>query len=193
MPLEIEAKFRVESHDAVRERLRVLSASFLERVVERNQIFDRPDGWLESRGRGLRVRWATNELGQELPAVLTVKGPRQPGAFKSREEIELAVGDAAQAALVLERLGYVPILTYEKRRESWRLGPCRVELDEPPRVGRFVEIEGPSEEAVARTQRDLGLEGATHLPASYVRMLIAWCNEHGQTERVLRLDNPAGT
>ena len=148
MPLEIEAKLRVESLDPVRERLRAAGAELLGCVLEANRIFDRPDGSLRRGGCGLRVRSCVAESGDAPPATLTFKGPIVPGAFKSRDEVEVSVGDADVAVRILEALGFVVILAYRKRRESWRLRDCRVELDEPPHIGLFVEIEGPDDAAI---------------------------------------------
>ncbi len=188
MPREIEAKLRVTSHDDVRDRLTAAGAEFIERVMETNQILDRPDGSLRTRGCGLRVRSADSIDGGSSRATLTFKGPRGGGAFKSREELETEVGDAAVALELLKKLGFIVILSYQKRRESWRLGSCRIELDEPPRLGLFVEIEGPDDGAIQDAREALGLGAAELESASYVRMLIQVCNEEGVIDRTLTLD-----
>ncbi|MBU0717510.1 MAG: class IV adenylate cyclase [Planctomycetes bacterium] len=191
VPLEIELKLRVESHEPVREKLRAAEATFVRRALERNLIFDRPDGSLRRQGVGLRVRSLDIEGEKQGPdethPTLTVKGPRLPGPMKAREEREVAISDAQTAARMFEMLGFVCILSYEKRRETWQLGPCLVELDEPPRIGLFVEIEGPDEQAIRRVQTTLGLAGVPHVPQSYVHMLADYCDTHSIAARVLRL------
>ncbi len=205
MAFETEGKFRVDSHQPVRERLQALGAQFVACVLETNRIFDRPDGSLRRRGCGLRIRSAVSEeaatdwkvgptaqVGPTMhPATLTFKGPVVAGTFKSREELEVQISDAETAAHMLGLLGFVPILSYQKRRESWRLDDCRIELDEPAQIGLFVEIEGPDESAIRRLQVDLGLKGAAHVRSSYVRMLAAYCDEHGITDRAVNLPDPA--
>lgn len=193
MPCETEAKLRVESHEPVRERLLMCGAVFEGRALETNRIFDRPGGSLSRRGCGLRIRTIAAEGGREPQATLTFKGPVRAGPFKSREELETPIGDAETVVNILNAIGFVVILTYQKRRESWQLGECRVELDEPPHVGLFVEIEGPNETAIRSAQAELGLAGATHVKASYVRMLLAYCNEHGLTDRVLEWPDESAT
>ena len=94
---------------------------------------------------------------------------------------------------MLEELGFVPIFRYQKRRESWRLGECRVELDEPPRIGLFVEIEGPDEGAIHSVQAKLGLGGLKDVPTSYVGMLVAYCEANGIADRVLNLPEGGAT
>ncbi len=187
MPLEIEIKLPVESHEVVRARLRSLGAEFIGRVVESNSIYDRPDGWLRQRGYGLRVRENRSEEGGQPAATLTVKGPRRESAMKSREELEVRVDDGATATRILDALGFAPILRYQKRRESWKLSRCRIELDEPPHIGLFVEIEGPDEETIRAAQHELGLDGVKHQKASYVHMLMAYCSERGIADGVVNL------
>jgi adenylate cyclase, class 2 len=178
--LEIEAKFRVGSHEPVRERLRALGAQFIERVLETNHILDRADGALRRDGCGLRVR-VTSGAGEGglVRATLTYKGPRRAGALKSREEIEVEVGSGERLVEMLHRLGFQTVLWYEKRRESWGLEDCRVELDEPPRLGLFVEIEGPDEERIRAVQLDLGLRDEQLVRESYVELLCDFCREAG--------------
>ena len=111
-------------------------------------------------------------------ATLTFKGPRDPGPLKSREEIETEVADADAVLNLLERLGYVTILSYEKLRESWTLDDCRIELDEPPHLGLFVEIEGPNESAIREVQQRLQIADASLIRKSYVRLLADYCARH---------------
>lgn len=192
MPREIEAKLRVESHEPVRQRLQSVGAAPLGRVVETNVILDHADGSLRRRGCGLRVRTCVADGTGESTSTLTVKGPVEAGPFKSREELEIQISDPSTAMRILELLGFVSILSYRKRRESWRLDECRVELDEPPHVGLFVEIEGPDEASVHQARRKLGLAEVAHVKASYVGMLMAYCDERRIADRVLDLPGSAG-
>ncbi len=187
MPLEVEAKLGVPSHEPVRARLRSMGAEPTGDVMEWNYIYDRPDGSLRGAGMGLRVRAVTAVESGELRATLTVKGPVIGGAFKSREEQEVDIDDADTMVRMLEMVGFVPILRYQKRRERWTLCDCRIELDEPPIIGLFVEIEGPGERAIRRVQRELGLGEMAHIRSSYVRMLLEHCQTHGVTDRTLCL------
>ncbi len=189
MAFEIEAKLRVESHEPVRDRLRALGATPAGRVLESNRILDHGDGSLSRKGCGLRLRSTVDDQTGECRTTLTFKGPVVPGPLTSREELEVQISDVDTAARMLEQIGFVPILTYQKRRESWHLGECRIELDEPPHIGLFVEIEGPDEKAIQAVQIDLGLGEAKHVRASYVRMLAEYCDQHGMADRVVGLSD----
>lgn len=188
MPVEIEAKIRFEDLDAMRERLERSQATLKWRVLETNVFFDTEDRSLLAADEGLRVRANRDlESGTE-DVIITYKGPRQHGQLKSREETELAVADADDAAALLERLGYLRVLAFEKRRESWRLDDCSVELDELPYLGSFVEIEGPGEEQVLAVKRRLGLGELANVKASYIAMLMTHLQENNIATRVVRLE-----
>jgi predicted adenylyl cyclase CyaB len=193
MALEIEAKFRVETHEACRARLVELDAQRVGAVCERNHIFDREDRSLLVSDRGLRVREFEVVDGAARPATLTFKGRRMAGEFKMREEVETTVGDAKATCTLLESLGFAEALGYEKRRESWRLEACLVELDELPHLGLFIEIEGPSEEAVRAVQAELGFEDVALIKSSYIALLIQHCQENGLPTQLITFDeSPAG-
>ena len=157
MALEIEAKYRVEDHAPIRDRLRASGATHLSTVIETNRIFDRADGELRRQGCGLRVRSCRAVDGGADFATWTVKGPRRPSRLKVRDEHEVGVSDAAVACDALGLLGFTPILEYEKKRETWRLHECSVELDTPALIGCYVEIEGESEADIVKVQAALGL------------------------------------
>lgn len=191
MSIEIELKLRVDSHDEVRAKLLDLGAANLGAVLETNHILDTPDGALRGRGGrgcGLRVRVAQDQASDASTTTLTFKGPRAAGVIKSREEIETVAADPAALLKILARLGYVSILEFQKRRQSWALDGCRVELDEPPLLGLFVEIEGDGEASIRTVQKKLGLSGTPEEGRSYVSMLISHCEKAAITDRVLLLD-----
>src|SRR5262249_6523513 len=150
MPVEIETKLRLQSHDAVRGRLIALSADPLGRLLEINHLLDRLDGSLRASDRAFRIReYRVLEAGPSpTRSVVTLNGPSLPGNDKSREEIEFDISDAQAALQMFAALGFAEKLCFQKRRETWQLDRCKVELDEIPHLGRFVEVEGPDESAV---------------------------------------------
>jgi len=177
--MEIEAKLSVENHDVVRRALSGQNARRVSLVLETNHILDTPDHTLRAAGKGLRVRINHHLNDQHEEVVITVKGPLLPGPLKSREEHEMVVSDAKEAVQFLKTLGYVPVLSFQKRRETWELADCKVELDEVPHLGKFVEIEGPSESSVIQVQKDLKLAALPVIRTSYVAMIAKWMGENG--------------
>jgi adenylate cyclase class 2 len=114
---------------------------------------------------------------------MTFKGPRQHGQLKSRDETETTVGNFSAASSLLESLGYTKILSFEKRRQSWTLGGCKIELDELPILGSFVEIEGPKDDAVLKVRQELQLADRPLIKASYIAMLMTHLQERGDANR----------
>ncbi|HSW44959.1 MAG TPA: class IV adenylate cyclase, partial [Phycisphaerae bacterium] len=189
MSVEIEAKLKVESHGPARAALKAAGAGQIARVLEENHIFDNPDRAMLAADCGLRVRVCRDDAGRVVSATMTYKGPRSDSRFKSRPEIQFHV-DNAQAALdFLGALGFVEAVCFEKRRESWELHGCRIELDELPCLGLYIEIEGPDEEAVSLVQRSIGLAELPHEPRSYIAMLADHCHTRGLPTTSIRLDS----
>jgi adenylate cyclase class 2 len=181
MGTELEAKMQVPDHQPIRARLRANGATRLRACMELNTFFDTPQRTLLAQDKGLRVRETCDfETGGERH-VVTYKGPQQDGALKNREEIEFVADDGEQASLLLQRLGYAPTLSFEKRRETWRLEDCTVELDELPRLGCFVEIEGPDEEAVLAAREVLELDDRPLIKRSYIAIVAELLQSSGGT------------
>ena len=183
--IEIEAKMRLSDPEAVVQRLRELDAELEMEVLEVNTFFDTRDGGLKSSDQGLRVRVETPVVGPRR-AILTHKGPRAHGKLKSRSETEAEVVDARAAGELLGALGYHPVLTFEKRRQRWLLDGCRVELDEVPHLGHFIEIEGDSDEAVLAVREALGLGEVPLIRASYIAMLTTYARDHNLPAEMIR-------
>ena len=171
MAREIEIKLRLSDPGHLRIRLRVLHAVRVDHVAEVNHIFDAPDRRLLKLDQGLRVReWRSLVLGGESGVTLTFKGARDAGALKSREESETTVADANAVIAILQYIGFNEVITYEKRRETWRLEQCEVTVDELPHLGFYTEIEGPTAEAIDSVRSRLGLAEAEPINATYAHM-----------------------
>ena len=183
MPIEVEAKVRVKSFHELRRRLIVLGASRLGRSIERNDLYDLPGRDLAERGCRLRLR--TVRRGGGAP-VLTFKGPKLRGRFKSRREIEIGIPDKATAQRLLEAMGYRPYFSYEKRRESWRLGRWNIELDEVPLLGLFVEVETAEAREVDQALAALRLDRLKPISRGYASLLRRHLRERGITSRRVR-------
>ena len=75
------------------------------------------------------------------------------------------------------------MLSFEKRRHTWRLSGCSIELDELPHLGVYVEIEGPDEATVMKVRATLALDKSPIIKTSYIAMLMSWLQEKGSAER----------
>jgi adenylate cyclase class 2 len=169
MPIEIEAKLKVDSHQPVIEKLKAASAKFLCEQLQTEQYFDTPEKTLTNADKCLRLRKITKSDTEKI--ILTYKGPKQKDDFKKRTELELELADLDTAANLLAALGYEKALVYEKKRTIWKLDDCEIALDQLPLLGNFVEIEGPNAENISNIQKTLGLEDSKHIMQSYAHLM----------------------
>lgn len=178
-PLETELKFRVPDHAPIRERLRDLGAVCRGRVLETNHIFDDAGRTLLARHCGLRVRSCRDESGQPVRSTLTFKGAPLPAAAKQRPEIETDVGDEAATRQLLEHLGFVEVIRFEKRRETWLHAGVMIELDELPHLGHYVELEGPDLPQLHYLQTLIVGTTPEPVPETYVALVARHCQRSG--------------
>ena len=173
MGIEIEAKMKVADLEEVRRRLESLGATPAGEHFEINTFFDTPDNALRVADKGLRIRANRDAATGKTEQIVTFKGPRQAGELKTRKEIEFTVDDPEAATQFFAELGLGVSIRFEKRRRSWRFMNCKVELDELPKLGTFVEIEGPSHDAVMAARKALGLDTTAMISDSYASMITA--------------------
>jgi adenylate cyclase class 2 len=189
MHREIELKFRVSDFETIRKGLAALGGCRAATVLELNQIFDTPKRELFACDCGLRLRqWRSLDFQDQCGATLAFKGPRTGEGAKSRDEIETAVGDSNAVAEILRRLGFVEVVRYEKRRESWALAACEISLDELPRLGKFLEIEGPDEQQVRHLAKALGLSPLAVEAQTYVHLASVHGDQDESGCRCLEFD-----
>lgn len=202
MPLEIEIKLKLDSHDPVRQRLVALNAQHVGTVRETNMFFDRPDHSLRAADSGLRVRLTEplaspavtpetkieNQKPKVPQALLTFKGPAAQTGLHSREAFDLRAQPADQVVPLLLALGFQQQFLFEKDRDSWQLADCLIELDTLPHFGHFLEIEGPSEVAVGEVQRRLGLANFPPHRDSYSKMVGQYLRQLKVAPSELRFD-----
>ncbi|HLF16943.1 MAG TPA: class IV adenylate cyclase [Candidatus Thermoplasmatota archaeon] len=163
--LEVEAKVRLVEPEGLRRRLRELGARSGAACEQVDVFFSHPARDLASTDEALRLRASAGRL------ELTYKGPRQPGAVKSREELTVVV-DSDPTAL-LQALGFVPLFRLRKRREAWRLGEAEVALDRLEGLGAFAEVEAPTTRHVEAALAALGLASLPREAKSYLELALA--------------------
>jgi len=182
MATELELKVRIADPTPYAAILSQLGAKRLHRHFEINTFFDTPGQTLRLADSGLRIRLARDIDTGVSTVVLTHKGPRQPGKYKLRPEHEMIADSYDRASAFLRALGYGVALSFEKHRESWQLNDCEIELDELPQLGRFLEIEGPSESSIAAVQQLLGLQDAPHVQEGYASLVAQHLRGTGSAE-----------
>lgn len=153
--MEVEAKILEINVEEVKKKLVELGAKLEYKEMQICKILDFDDKRLHKKDEIIRVR----KIGDKVE--LTFKGPTEKiGNVKSREEIETHVEDFDKALEIFEKIGLTPVRSYEKYRESYKLGNITFELDNFPNVSipPFLEIEGSSREEVEEMAEKLGFK-----------------------------------
>jgi adenylate cyclase class 2 len=175
--LEHETEVKIPLRDSARIHERLTHAGFavsVPRVFETNTVYDTPDSSLRKGDMLLRLR-------QSGPrGILTWKGPGAPGPYKSRPELETAVGSLETMDKILRQLGYRPGFRYEKYRtefESPEPNSGTITFDETP-IGLFLELEGPGE-WIDRAARRLDFSPEDYVLSSYGKLYLDYCAQRG--------------
>lgn len=170
--LEREIKLRFPSAEDARAAVVAAGATpLLGRRLQEDALLDTDDEQLRRRRCVLRVRM---ECGKSR---VTFKGPVQPSAVKTREEVETVVGDGEALLRVFEELGLHVWFRYEKYREEYAHEDVIVAIDETP-VGVFVELEG-GEQGIAAMAEALGRSESDYVLDSYRGLFLKHREELG--------------
>ncbi len=176
---EIEIKLRVVDRAAVVRRIGELGwRSRGGRQLERNWVYDEPDGALRAAGCLLRVRDFAGTC------LMTFKMPSDSaGPHKVKEELEIEASDCATLQRILEGLGYGASWRYEKYRTYFELAGAAGEivLDETP-IGDFLELEGESD-WIDRTAVELGFGPADYVTETYGALFEEYRARHAGVGR----------
>jgi adenylate cyclase class 2 len=168
MGIEIEKKYRLtkKQRQEVLLRLPQVGANRLGENFEVNTLYAGEN--LDVDRSVLRLRRIGNR------GILTYKErfPTRSDIKHQREdETPLDNPDAMEA--ILDAIGFAPVLIYEKRRETWRMGESEIVIDELP-FGLFMEIEGPEKE-IRDIERKLAIKGLKAETATYPQL----AHKHG--------------
>ena len=171
MPInhEIEAKIKVPALAPTVTKLKELGAKFMHNIHQVDTYFMDTHKLLHKKDCGLRIRQEV--ISGVHSALITFKGARTAGKYKTRPEFETGIDNVEMMENIFEALGYHSRLVVEKKRSMWNLNGCEVCLDELTELGSFIEVEGPDEAAVESVLSELNLDTEPHLHDSYATML----------------------
>jgi len=182
LALEQEIKLAFGSVEAARQAV-IAAGGRLDvsrRLIE-DRLFDTPEERLRSAGCAFRIR-------RDGPNTLvTFKGPAEPSAVKSREEIETSIGGAEAIEALFARLGLQQWFRGQKYREEYRLAGAVVTVDETP-IGIYVEIEA-DEPTIHRVAALLGRSRQDYRLESYPRLFFEWCAARGFSSSEMTFDH----
>lgn len=148
MQTEIEAKFTDIDMDAMRAKLKELGATLVypERLMKRINYDYKQGGnaWVRVRDEGDKVTMTYKRVLDR--------------SLHGTQEVNLVVDNFDRAGELLDAIGMTGRALQETKREQWMLDGCEVTLDTWPWVPPFLEVEGPSEEAVRSVSSKLGMD-----------------------------------
>jgi adenylate cyclase class 2 len=142
--LEVEAKYKVLSKDAVKIIEGILTRQgfiLMGTFHEEDTYYNHPCRNFRETDEALRLR---RRIGGNYRSIrLTYKGPRKITMnIKSREEHEVSVEDYDTAHTILVKLGFHPVVSIVKDRTIYRKDRCEVTIDRlKPSNEIFMEIE----------------------------------------------------
>ncbi len=148
---EIEVRFPEIDKGALITKLHGAGAEDRGEAILEDMIFyAQPDGTVMPEDF-TRIRKAKDAV------ILTYKKHYEHSATGTTE-IEMRIDDQAQGRSLLEAVGWHLVRHQQKKRHDFLLNGCEVSIDEYPQAAPYVEIEGPSEEALKETAALLGLD-----------------------------------
>ena len=173
MALEQEVKLAYDSLEAAgRSVVEAGGRLVIPRRLLDDRLFDTPNRELRIARSSLRLRRDGDH------ALITYKGPVQPGPVKIREELETRLADAHIGEAILKGLGYEQVFRSEKYRAEYVLDSTQIAVDETP-MGVFVEIEGAIDH-IERVTIRLGRSPNDYRLESYQRLHADWCAARGR-------------
>ncbi len=180
MHTEYEATFPDIDPDQIRQQLKTCHAH-LDRpaFLQRRWVFDLPPahaipgGWLRLRHEGERI-------------TLTLKVIAGP-TIEDQKELELEVNNVQRAEELLGLLGCQKRAYQENTRELWSLDEVAITIDTWPFLSPFVEVEGPSKQAVQDVCEHLGL---LYQDALFGSIDLLYARQYGISPKVITEEIP---
>ncbi|WP_326596612.1 class IV adenylate cyclase [Streptomyces sp. NBC_01803] len=147
---EYEAKFLAIDAERLQGKIRnaggeqVFPKTMFTRLIFENDAVQ-GEQWLRLRDEGGKT-------------TLTLKQVSDATHIGGTTEIEIEVNDLEKTAELLKAVGLRQVRYQQNYREEWQLDGITYDFDTWPDLPTFLEIEGPSEEAVRKAVAALGLD-----------------------------------
>ncbi|CAN5614114.1 hypothetical protein BH20ACI4_BH20ACI4_04910 [soil metagenome] len=172
MAIETEKKYRLtdEQFKQMPGELNEIGAEFCGEDFEENSIYG--GAGLSENNAILRIRKTQDKT------ILTYKKRIQNEfAVKQQIEHETEVADAEAIEKIVESLGLIKNLVYEKRRKTYKFRSVEIVLDELP-FGFFMEIEGAFT-AIVEAEMFIGAEDFETEHETYPRLTAHLGKQNG--------------
>ena len=142
---EIEATFYDIDKDEIRAKLKDLGAKLIyPEFLMRRKVYN------TGRGSFARVRQEGNGV------VMTYKSYTDDTVITGCKEVNVKVDDYDAANLFMQGIGMKLKADQDSYRELWELDGVEITIDTWPWIPTYIEVEGPSEDAVWTVSGKLG-------------------------------------
>ncbi len=180
--IETEIKFPLSRERATLIRnqlLEIPEVLFTGKKYEKTINFDTADEHIAKDDARLRVRIIGNSPKDNSSHIEFCHKKRiKTGDIKKEEEIEVSFStDISTFQNILKKMGYSQRDSYERYRETYRLGDVKITLDEFP-FGYLLEIEG-SETDIQETMKKMSLSSTESYPLSCDDFYEHLCEKKG--------------
>ena len=146
MHTEYEVRILEVDVEKVKDRLEKIKAKMKWDQIQKRYVYDFIP---KLDGKWIRLRTNGDKTTLTIKNIVTSK-------IDGTQELEVVVDNFERTNLILKELGYVPKGYQENRRIQYELNGIEVDIDSWPMIPTYLEIEGPSEEAVYNTVEALG-------------------------------------
>jgi predicted adenylyl cyclase CyaB len=171
---ELEIKIQITSEEhfhSIFNACKRLFGSPRSHIRQLDEYYDTSDRQLKKQDLVIRIRTSVDG---EKKKTIALKSPRidlESGATK-RIELEFVSGEGEQVQEQLLSQGLFSHESAEKERWTFAYQECEIVLDKLPFIGPFIEIEGPSEEAIHEIVSLLELASSPVIRKNYGELML---------------------
>jgi len=133
--IEVEIKVRIKNKEEIAEKLKKLGFKFIKKKFQEDIYFNGIDRDFRKTDEALRIR---DDNGTYY---VTYKGPKIDRISKTREEIEVRIGDKEKMRLIFKKLGFREVRPIRKVREIYKKDDITASIDDVEGLGLFLELE----------------------------------------------------
>jgi len=168
---ELEIKIKIDSEEhfqLIYDSCKKLLGPPISHVLQLDEYYNTPDGQLKKQDLVIRIR----SNGEKT--TIALKSPRMelPSGVTNRVELEFLSAEGAQVHEQLINQGLNPNEAAEKERWTFIYNDCEIVLDRLPFIGSFIEIEGPSEDAIHKIVHLLDLSSCQIIRKNYGELMM---------------------
>ncbi len=173
---EIEAKFFVDDYKDI---IKIVSsiATFKKSAYELTVMYDNKRMLFSDDAR-LRLRRIIDLHNNKEECELSYKKPKTREGIKIEEELEVETSSFLTTEGILAKLGYLKVSSYERIRDTFYAGSCKITVDSFP-FGDLLEIEGEIQDII-NISKKLSLDIKNNTTKSCDDIYADICSANGQ-------------